>query len=104
MPRSMAAVPSGRAAERGKRREIDVLEAAFDRFETRRGIIGEDVDDRVAGDEASRDDLVLGLIVFKLRAADDLLPDLAAGGGDQIGGLAFELYAAVGEHRHARAE
>ena len=46
----------------------------------------------------------LGLIFFELGMADGLLPHLAAGRGDEVGGLALELEPAVGEHRHARAQ
>ena len=62
------------------------------------------MDDRIAGEQAGRDHLILALIFLELVAGDDLLPDLAAGVRDEVGGLAFELHPAVGEHRHARAE
>src|SRR6476469_434794 len=104
MPRSIARVSSGGAAKGGERREIDVLQSALDRIETLGLLVGKDVDHRTAGDEPGRDHLEALLIIVQLLVADDLAPDLPAGGGNEVGRLAFELDAPVGEYRHARTE
>src|SRR5438270_266830 len=103
MPRSMD-IASGRAAERGERREIDVLKAALDGIEPLRLAVSEHMDHRIAGEKAARDDLVLRLIVLELGAADGLLPDSAAGRRNKVRGLAFELDSTVCQHRHQWAE
>src|SRR5437588_11964087 len=102
MPRSIYA--SGRAAKRGERREIDVLEPALDRVEASGLLVGKDVDHRTSRDEAGRDHLILRLIIFQLGPADRLLPDPAASTGNQVRGPAFELDPAVRQDRHPRAE
>jgi len=50
-------------------------------------LVGDDVDHRFAREQAGRDDLVLLLVLLDLVAVDDLLPDAAAGGGNEIAGL-----------------
>src|SRR5438270_13769985 len=102
MPRSMCA--SGRAAKRRERREIDVLEAAFDRVKTGGLLVGKDVDHRTSRDQAGRDHLKLRLIIFELGPADRLLPDPAASTGNQVRGPASELDQAVRQDRHPRPE
>src|SRR5437588_11191988 len=97
-------IRSGRPAQRGKRRKIDVLESAIDWVEALRLLVGKDVDHRTAGEEARRDDLVTVLVFLQLRSIDPLRPDLAAGRGHQVRGPALELDASAGEHGHSWAE
>src|SRR5690349_11689062 len=83
IPKIMSRLPSGRAAERGEGREIDVLEPPLDRLEALGLVVGEDVDYGIAGEQARRDDVVAALVVLEVVAADHLLPDLAASVGDE---------------------
>src|SRR6185312_7551671 len=85
------ALRSGRSADVGQGREIDVLEAAFDRLEARGLPGGEHVNDVLAGKETSGDDVVFLRILLELRMRDRFLPHLAAGGFDKLGRLALEL-------------
>src|SRR5438309_2908282 len=102
MPSSMT-VASGRAAKDRKRREINILEAALDRLEALWAAVREDVDHRIAGDQAGRDDLILGFIVFELGPADGLLPDPSSRRLDAVGRLALVLQPDVVENSHSRA-
>src|SRR5688500_11331579 len=95
---------SGRAARFGERAEVDVLQTGVDQSEAvARIAVGQNVEDRAAGEETRGKDLVPFAIAGDLVAVDDLHPDPAARRVDEVLRSSFDLHASVRKHRHAMA-